>query len=64
MCPTNYEVLSQTLQVNANMGINSVIFQGAGTIDSYGMTIDNVNLFKTALREEVSIDFTRESNEL
>jgi len=44
--PRDYEIQNLSLQVIAKKGANSVKFQGSGVSDSYGLTIDNVELVR------------------
>ena len=65
LCPgrTNNAVLNRSIQINVINGSNQIAFQGAGIPDGLGMTIDNVEIYKTAMYETIEIDFIREYDE-
>lgn len=44
--PQNYNIVHVKKIVTAKKGNNTLAFEGAGTSDSYGATIDNVKLYR------------------
>jgi hypothetical protein len=54
--PTNYQVTTITLKVEAQVGKNSLQFSGTGISDSYGLTIDNVGLVRVGTSSSIVIN--------
>ena len=44
--PTDYEVYTKTLIVRVDGGENRLQFEGAGSSNKFGITIDNVKLVR------------------
>ena len=44
--PTNYEINSYTITLRARHGINNLFIKGAGGIEAYGLTLDDVELYR------------------
>jgi hypothetical protein len=44
LAPNDYSLNQFVVRVNVTQGSNNLTFAGAGTSDSYGLTIDNITL--------------------
>ena len=54
--PTDYQVRTKTLIVNVDGGENKLQFEGAGSSNSYGITIDNVRLVRQSTTTNIVIN--------
>lgn len=54
--PSNYNVQTFTVQVQAKAGENRLQIEGAGVSDSYGLTVDNVKLIRVGTTQNIVVN--------
>lgn len=54
--PTDYEVRTVTLSLAASAGRNSLQIEGAGVSDSFGLTVDNVQLVRFGTADNIVVN--------
>ena len=56
LAPNDYNVHTFTADVTVVVGTNTLSIQGAGTSDSYGLGIDNVQLVRVGTNNNIVIN--------
>ena len=56
MAPNDYNVHTFTADVTVVVGTNTLSFQGAGTLDVWGLGIDNVQLIRSGTNNNIVIN--------
>lgn len=51
--PTNYDISSYAITFKAKTGLNTLMIKGAGGIEAYGLTIDDVELTREGSKDNL-----------